>query len=283
MDFEVRRLDLDDLSDAEELRALAGWNQTMADWESILQLHPGGCFAAVADGELVGTTTTTPYGDLAWVGMVLVAPRARRQGVARQLCRRALEHLEARGVVSAGLDATPLGEPLYASLGFRRTEGVTRWLRSATASTEAVECGFRAGESTAAAPARATRAASSSLDVIRAIDVAATGIDRGAVLAQLHRRSRCVVASGRARLRAVPTRCRRRADRSGHRAVARTGGRAGERAPQHDRRRSAVGHPRRQREGHPDRRGLRVPTLSGIRPDVPRFGTLDFSAGVRHL
>src|SRR5262249_8667328 len=42
----------------------------------------------------------------------------RGQGIGRALLMRALELLDAKGVRSVRLDATPMGEPLYLSLGF---------------------------------------------------------------------------------------------------------------------------------------------------------------------
>src|SRR4026207_211783 len=92
---EIRLLRESDIAAAMELKRLAGWNQTESDWRTLLQLEPNGCFAAVLDDQLVGTTTTTSYGsELAWVGMVLVQPEKRRQGIATKLIGTALTYLE---------------------------------------------------------------------------------------------------------------------------------------------------------------------------------------------
>jgi GNAT superfamily N-acetyltransferase len=117
-----------DLSAADRLRELSGWNQTPDDWQRLLAWGPGLCIVAERDGRVVATTTATPLGSrLAWIGMVLVDPEMRRQGIARLLLAEALSRLEARlPDAAAGLDATPLGQPLYESAGFRPVASLTR-------------------------------------------------------------------------------------------------------------------------------------------------------------
>ncbi len=115
---------------ADELRRLAGWNQRREVWRQLLRLEPDGCFVAMRDGQPVGTVTTTTYGQaLAWIGMMLVHPKHRRQGIATALMRRALGHLRDSGVQCMRLDATPAGQPLYERLGFVPEWRITRWRR----------------------------------------------------------------------------------------------------------------------------------------------------------
>jgi GNAT superfamily N-acetyltransferase len=119
-----------DLGAVDELRRLAGWNQTPDDWRRLLELEPEGCFLAEVDGELAGTVTTTAYGqDLAWIGMMLVHPKHRRQGIATRLMSQAIEYLRGRAVRCLRLDATPAGYPLYEKLGFIPEWTLTRCLR----------------------------------------------------------------------------------------------------------------------------------------------------------
>ena len=117
-----------DLPAADELRRLAGWNQTPADWTRLLALEPGGCFVAEAAGQLAGSVTTTTYGDaLAWLGMMLVHPQLRHQGIGSVLMTRALAYLKLQNVACVKLDATPAGYPLYTRLGFVPEWTLTRW------------------------------------------------------------------------------------------------------------------------------------------------------------
>ena len=124
---EIRRLSEADIPAAMRLKEAAGWNQTEADWHRLLTLEPDGCFGAFRDDRLAGTTTTTSYrNELAWIGMVLVDPRQRRQGIATTLMRVALDYLRAK-VATVKLDATPEGRPLYERFGFRVESVLQRW------------------------------------------------------------------------------------------------------------------------------------------------------------
>lgn len=124
--LEIRLLFEADIPAAMQLKEAARWNQTEADWRRLLRLEPNGCFGAIRDGRLVGTTTTTIYGELAWIGMVLVEPQHRRQGIAAQLMHVALDYLQDK-VDTIKLDATSLGQPVYEEFGFEVESVVERW------------------------------------------------------------------------------------------------------------------------------------------------------------
>ncbi len=123
---EIRLLFEADIPAAMQLKEAARWNQTEADWRRLLRLEPSGCFGAIKDGRLVGTTTTTIYGELAWIGMVLVEPQHRRQGIAAKLMNVALDYLQDK-VDTIKLDATSLGQPVYEKFGFQVESAVERW------------------------------------------------------------------------------------------------------------------------------------------------------------
>src|ERR1044071_2630536 len=125
--MQIRLFVESDIAAAMQLKEAAGWNQTEDDWRRLLRLEPNGCFCALKDGAVVGTTTTTTYGDeLAWVGMVLVDPPHRRQGIAAKLMSFALDYLRPR-VGTVKLDATALGQPVYERFGFQVESLVERW------------------------------------------------------------------------------------------------------------------------------------------------------------
>ncbi|HEV2390947.1 MAG TPA: GNAT family N-acetyltransferase [Verrucomicrobiae bacterium] len=124
----LRKLTSADLAFADSIRALAGWNQTLADWERFLATDPDGCFLAEWRGTPAGTATTTIYGaQLAWIGMVLVHPDFRRRGIGRALLQHAIAYLHNRGVRCIKLDATPEGKLVYDALGFRTEWTLKRW------------------------------------------------------------------------------------------------------------------------------------------------------------
>jgi predicted N-acetyltransferase YhbS len=135
----VRTMLEDDLPAADLLREIAGWNQMPADWLRILRYQPDGCFVATINGAIVGTVTTTTYphetpaGEsvpLAWIGMMLVHPDQRRKGIASALMQRSVDYLNDSGVQCIKLDATPVGEPVYARLGFQQEWCFNRWQKS---------------------------------------------------------------------------------------------------------------------------------------------------------
>jgi len=166
-DLDVRRLRSADVPAARRLSTQAGWNQLGVDWERLLALAPGRCFAGWTGGELVATSTAVGYGEaVGWIGMVLVEESHRGQGFGTAIFRRAFAAARADGL-AAGLDATDLGAEVYRTEGFEATGAITRWR------------GRPAG--TAAAAVEPFEAASA----VAAYDRAAVGIDREPLLARL--------------------------------------------------------------------------------------------------
>ena len=137
-----------DLRDAMALKEAANWNQTRTDWENVMRLAPQGCFGIDADGMLAATATATRFGrELGWIGMVLTHPSCRGRGFARQLMERAIEYLATEGSEWIKLDATDMGRPLYAKLGFVDEGPIERWGREPSASrAETAPAGFQMEE-----------------------------------------------------------------------------------------------------------------------------------------
>lgn len=93
------------------------WNQMQRDWEIFLKLSPAGCRVATLDNKVVGTVTTINYQHIfSWIGMVLVDPEQRRQGIGLKLLKEALDVLNNENSVK--LDATPAGREVYLKLDF---------------------------------------------------------------------------------------------------------------------------------------------------------------------
>src|SRR6266851_2805185 len=104
----IRLMTVTDLPLGLRLSSQAGWNQTEADWRRFLDLQPDGCFVAEWDGTPVGTTTTSIFGSVAWIAMVLVDESVRGRGIGTALMRHALDFLDRCGIPTIRLDATPL-------------------------------------------------------------------------------------------------------------------------------------------------------------------------------
>jgi GNAT superfamily N-acetyltransferase len=178
MKITLRRMTPDDIPLGMRLKALAGWNQTAADWEMLLEAGRG--LVAVIDGVAVGTATVVGYGQaFSWVGMVLVDPTFRRRGIGTALLDAAI--LAGRRYGAVRLDATPQGEPLYRRLGFAVEYGLMRMRRS--------------GAQPSAAPAtddfrgRVEMLATEWIPEIAAYDAPLFGARRDVILGALQRRA----------------------------------------------------------------------------------------------
>ena len=122
-DLPIGRLAPEELPDAEALVAEAGWNQVGADWRIFLER--GTVYAVHADGRVIATAATLPYGRCAWISMVLVTAAHRRRSIATRLLHRCIADITAAGLVPV-LDATPAGRAVYAPLGFEEAWSFTR-------------------------------------------------------------------------------------------------------------------------------------------------------------
>jgi RimJ/RimL family protein N-acetyltransferase len=181
----IRKLNAGDLPFAQDLRQIAGWNQTDADWRRLIELNSTGCFLAEVDSQKAGTATITVYGNqLAWIGMVLVHPRFRRQGLATALLSHCLKFLlDDVGVTCVKLDATAEGERMYAKLGLRYECRLNRWYcpRRLLADSLMEPALMISGDGELAADMS-----------LRALDQAAFGADRADLLLRLAADSRQV-------------------------------------------------------------------------------------------
>ena len=124
----IRKMSSSDIPAGMRLKEIAGWNQVPADWEAYLQLEPQGCFVAELDEKTVATTTTINYESrFGWIGMVIVDPNARRQGIAGRMLNQAIAFLEAASCRCQKLDATEAGARVYQQVGFAVEYEVERW------------------------------------------------------------------------------------------------------------------------------------------------------------
>jgi GNAT superfamily N-acetyltransferase len=162
--LDIDRLDTADLPAALALSAEAGWNQTVEDWR--IFLDQGRVFACRAgDGQPVATAAILPYGDFAWISMVLVTAAQRQRGMGSLLLRHCISELQRDGRIPY-LDATPAGEKVYLPLGFQPVFGITRW--------QGQGAGVGTGQGSSAMPVDA--------DACQALDEAAFGARRAPLL-----------------------------------------------------------------------------------------------------
>jgi len=101
----------------------AGWNQTEKDINRIIDFDEKGNFVASLKGKgfdiPIGTATVAPLGkNNTWIGMILVHPELRRQGVANYMMQAGVKYAIESGKVINGLDATPMGNTVYGAVGY---------------------------------------------------------------------------------------------------------------------------------------------------------------------
>lgn len=159
----IRSMRPTDLDFAAACTAAEGWeSETRTQFECFFAHDPDNCLIAEAGGEPLGICVATGYGDIGFVGELIVVPAARGQGLGRRLLDRALAHLHAQGARSVYLDGVAAAVPLYERAGFRK---VCRSLRFAGEITGRAAPGIRPMQP-------------SDLDAVAALDRAVFGADR---------------------------------------------------------------------------------------------------------
>ena len=95
-----------------------GWGHAKRDVERCWSLEPNGCFVAESDGDLVGHVFSVLFGEIGWIGLLIVNPEKRGTGVGAALMEAAIHYLEDRGARTIKLEAVTEAAPLYRRLGF---------------------------------------------------------------------------------------------------------------------------------------------------------------------
>lgn len=169
-----------DVDAAQVLILQAGWNQVREDWE--FMITSGEAIGLFADGKLVATAVTLPYGStFAWISMVLIDDAWRRKGLATGLLRHCIDVICDRGMVPV-LDATEAGRLVYQPLGFEDVYSLSR-LQSVEAGVVPGAAQFGEGWT----PRAMTKA---NLDELAAWDGKRFGENRGPLLRAMWHRSR---------------------------------------------------------------------------------------------
>lgn len=101
----------------------AGWNQNDRDIMRLVSYEPEGAFVGkikTKDYEIpVSTCAVLPVGlHHTWIGMILVHPELRRQGIANIMMQHCIQYALKKNKVINGLDATPLGNTVYWAVGY---------------------------------------------------------------------------------------------------------------------------------------------------------------------
>lgn len=175
----MRALTEADLQAAHALTNSFGWPHRLEDWAFMHALGQG--VAMEQAGNLVATGLLWPFGeDRAALGLVGVSAGLQGQGIGRAVMQRLLDLAGDRAV---GLYATEAGETLYRQLGFA-TCGTVRQLQGAT---------FRSPLQPLPEGGRLRPVGRSDPAAVAALDRAATGLDRTALMEALLRAGTAVM------------------------------------------------------------------------------------------
>jgi GNAT superfamily N-acetyltransferase len=169
----IRRLGAADLKRCVALSLDRGWSPERAKWSLLLAASEVFGVDAPDGRGLAGAVVLTRWEpDLASVGMMLVATRYGRRGLGRAL----MEHLLAAAGPDAAvtLFATDMGRPLYEKLGFAPVRRNVSFLGR-----------FRPSPGVRPSPGLVRLARRADLPAILAVDRAAFGADRGAIVTRL--------------------------------------------------------------------------------------------------
>lgn len=116
-DVVIRRMSRTELDLALDWAAAEGWNPGLHDAESFYAVDPEGFFIAERAGEPLGCVCAIAYDEsFGYVGLFIVRPPYRGQGVGLQLLNVALQHVQGRNV---GLDAAIDMQKTYERYGFK--------------------------------------------------------------------------------------------------------------------------------------------------------------------
>jgi predicted N-acetyltransferase YhbS len=121
----IRRLGREEIGFCFELAGAEGWNSGRYDAIPFFTADPHGFFVAEDDdGTKLGCIAAVRYETFGFIGLFIVRPEYRGQGVGTHLFDAALKHLEGLPI---GLDAVLAQEERYARRGFERAYATIRY------------------------------------------------------------------------------------------------------------------------------------------------------------
>src|SRR5688572_24589189 len=143
MSMHIRSMVPDDLPDARSLAVASGLPAAAEFLPHYLRWQPDGYLVGRDDdGKLLAMVGAQRYGPVAFIGAMGVRPELQRQGLGQRILGHLLAVLDATGVTTCWLEATPSGRGLYEKLGFlaeHTTEVMRRTTPPATRTARNVE------------------------------------------------------------------------------------------------------------------------------------------------
>lgn len=116
--FSVKNMSKDDITFAVRLTDTMDWNLAEGDFDFMMELEPKGCFVLLYNSERVGIVTTISFGNIGWLGNLIVSEQHRKKGAGSSLASHAVKYLKNNNVETVGLYAYTEKVPFYERLGF---------------------------------------------------------------------------------------------------------------------------------------------------------------------
>jgi GNAT superfamily N-acetyltransferase len=180
----IRALRADDVDEAVDLLLRGDFGDRRAFLTWALDQPAISPIVAEHEGRIVGTGCGAVHDGTGWVGVIYVAPDRRGTGLGAQITRTVLDDLEARGARTQLLIASPMGQPIYERQGF-------------TLLGQQIRFSIDGLPPDGPPDPRIRSFVPSDFDAIAALDRAATGEDRRAVLSALVMPETTLVATDR--------------------------------------------------------------------------------------
>jgi len=114
-----RKMRLSDFAFAIRLTDSMHWDLTEKDFRFMMTLEPEGSFVAYDGRARIGVITTVGFGEIGWIGNVMVKPSHRSKGVGAELVKHAMRYLADKGVATIGLYSYENTVQFYEKLGFK--------------------------------------------------------------------------------------------------------------------------------------------------------------------
>lgn len=117
--MKIRLMNHEDIPFALSLTDSLNWGNTKDEFERLLSVEPEGCFIAEVARERTGMVTSVSYGEVGWIGNVVVIPEYRNKGMGTKLMLQAMDYLKGKGAETIELEAEQRPVALYKRLGFK--------------------------------------------------------------------------------------------------------------------------------------------------------------------
>jgi len=116
--MKLRPMITEDIDFALDLTKTEGWSDIKSDFSSLISYNPSAAFVLEKQGNPVGMISVASYGQIGFIGSLIVSQTMRNRGIGEHLLKFAIEHLKSHGASCIMLDAVPDALSLYSKNGF---------------------------------------------------------------------------------------------------------------------------------------------------------------------